>query len=73
MLIYDSLIASKLAYCNILWGSTYASSLSPLFNVQKRSLKICLQLPKLTSTDLLFEKANRLVSVRLVIDSVRNE
>ena len=30
MLIYDSLIASKLAYCNILWGSTYASSLSPL-------------------------------------------
>jgi len=42
MLLYDSLILSQLTYCNIIWASTYKTSLSKTFILQKRALKLCM-------------------------------
>ena len=45
LLIYDSLISSQLYYCNILWASTYKSSLAKIISLQKRALRACLGKP----------------------------
>jgi len=60
LLIYDALIYSHLSYCNLLWASTYKSSLDKLFILQKRALKNCLNLPKRTETNIVFELADKL-------------
>ena len=60
MKIYDALIASHLSYCNVVWGNTYRATLDPVYILQKRALKICLHLPKLTNDKVLFKKSNKL-------------
>ena len=41
MLLYDSLISSHIMYCNIVWASTYKSSLEKLYLLQNSALKLC--------------------------------
>lgn len=41
LLIYDSLIYSKIHYCNIVWASNYKTNLSKIFSLQKKALKLC--------------------------------
>ena len=60
MLIYESLIAVHFCYCNIVWGAACTSFLEPLYILQKRALKIVLHLPRLTHSDDIFLKANKL-------------
>jgi len=60
LLIYDALILSQLNYCNLVWGSTYKTSLNNLFILQKRALKICLRLDRKTATNLVFQEARKL-------------
>ena len=40
-LIYDALIHSRLAYCSIVWASTYRSNLQKIYSLQRRFLKMC--------------------------------
>jgi len=40
MLLYDTLI-SYIYYCNILWASNYKTTLSKIYSLQKRALKLC--------------------------------
>ena len=60
MHIYDALIFSHLNYCNLLWGNASKTMLNPLYILQKRALKICYKLPKLTRTDVLFQSVKKL-------------
>ena len=40
--LYNTLILPYLSYCNVVWGSTYAARLQPLFILQKRAIRhIC--------------------------------
>ena len=39
--LYDALILSRLTYCNLIWASTHKTSLTKLFILQKRALRIC--------------------------------
>ena len=39
--LFDTLIYPHLIYCNILWGNTYKTSLSNIYRLQKRALKLC--------------------------------
>jgi len=41
MLLYDTLIVSHINYCNILWASNYKTTLSKIYSLQKRALKLC--------------------------------
>ena len=41
MLLYDSLILSQLTYCNMIWASTYKTTLLKTYSLQKRALKLC--------------------------------
>ena len=34
--LYDTLIASHLLYCNLVWGSTFKSYLDPIIKLQKK-------------------------------------
>ena len=38
--LYDSLIHSRLSYCNIIWGNTYSSYLNRLHLLQKKAVRI---------------------------------
>ena len=40
LLIYDALIQSHLSYCNIVWGSTYVTSLVNICSLQKRAQRL---------------------------------
>jgi len=40
MILYYSLLYPYLAYCNIVWASTYSTSLKPLLLLQKRFVRI---------------------------------
>ena len=60
MHIYDALIFSHLNYCNLVWGNASKAMLNPLYILQKRALKICHKLPKLTRTDVLFQSVRKL-------------
>ena len=40
--LYNTLILPYFTYCNVIWGSTYASRIKPLFILQKRAIRyIC--------------------------------
>ena len=40
--LYNTLILPYLTYCNVVWGSAYASKIQPLFMLQKRAIRnIC--------------------------------
>jgi hypothetical protein len=41
LLLYDTLVLTHLNYCNIVWATTYKSSLLKVASLQKRALKIC--------------------------------
>jgi len=41
MLLYDTLVLSQLTYCNVVWASTYKTSLSKLYILQKKALRLC--------------------------------
>ena len=56
LLLYDALIGWHLCYCNIVWGYGYVSA----YILQKRTLRLCLQLPKLTSSNKVFKKSSKL-------------
>ena len=47
-----------LCYCIEIWGSTYNTHLTSLYNIQKRALKIIFSLPIRTNTDFLFKKSH---------------
>ena len=42
LLLYDSMFASNLNYCNLIWATTYDSLLARILNLQKRLLKFCI-------------------------------
>jgi hypothetical protein len=65
LLIYNALIGSHLSYCNIVWGSTYHTSLNSLFILQKKAIKIGLKLPKLTHDADVFKSTNILTVYQL--------
>ena len=52
--LYYSFMYPYLCYCIEVWGSTYNTHLTSLYNIQKRALKIILSLPLRTNTDFLF-------------------
>ena len=56
--LYYSFMYPYLCYCNEVWGSTYNTHLTALYNIQKRALKIIFSLPKRTNTDFLFKKSH---------------
>ena len=41
LLLYNSLILSKLSYCNIIWGTTSKRNLDKMLLLQKRAIRIC--------------------------------
>ena len=55
--LYKTLILPYLNYCNIIWASTYKTSIKPLLIKQKRALKIALNLHHLTSSRVVFDMA----------------
>jgi len=57
LLMYKTFIQPHLMYCNIVWCSTYVTNLKPLVTIQKRALKMTLNLPRDTSTIRVFEEA----------------
>jgi len=42
MLIYDLIVYPVIAYCNIIWGLTYQSSLAKLYSLRNKFLKLCI-------------------------------
>ena len=57
--LYDALILSRLTYCNVIWASTHKTSLTKLFILQKRALRICYRLNKSTGNNM-FKQLNKL-------------
>lgn len=55
--LYKTFIQPHLMYCNVVWCSSYATVFKPLEVVQKRALKIALNMPKTTPSDYLFKAA----------------
>ena len=41
ILLYNSLILSKLSYCNIVWGTSCKRNLNSILLLQKRAIRIC--------------------------------
>jgi len=66
--LYKTFIQPHLIYCNIVWCAAYVTVLKPLEIIQKRALKIALNVPRLTPTDVLFKLANvqRLASINKI-------
>ena len=57
MNLYKTFVVPYLNYCNIIWASTYKTSLNTLLIKQKRALKIVLNLPFLTPSAYVFNIA----------------
>ena len=55
--LYKTFVQPHLIYCNIVWGCTYKSVLQPLIIAQKRALKMALNLPRETASDVVFSQA----------------
>ena len=55
--LYKIFILPYLNYCNIIWATTYKTSIKPLLVKQKRALKIALNLHYLTPSKTVFETA----------------
>jgi hypothetical protein len=60
LLLYDALIESHPYYCNVVWGYVCVSAYNTIYILQKRALRLCLQLPKLTSSNTVFEVSSKL-------------
>jgi hypothetical protein len=58
--IYNAVAKSHLTYCNLVWGRAFKSYLQLTFNMQKKLLKCCLQLPMRTPTTILFSSPKTL-------------
>ena len=56
--LYYSLFHSHLMYCILTWGSTFPSHLEAINVLQHKILKVYLELPKRTPTNIVFQKAN---------------
>ena len=56
--LYYSFMYPYFCYCIEVWGSTYNTHLTSLYNIQKRALKIIFSLPIRTNTDFLFKKSH---------------
>ena len=52
-------MASHLIYCNIIWCNTYRAHTDPISKLQKRALRVCLNIKGVTSNDP-FTSTNRL-------------
>ena len=61
MLLSDTLILPHLSYCNIIWASTYKTSIQKITVLQKRSLRICYKtnIP-LTNSTCIFHTCSKL-------------
>ncbi len=55
--LYKTFIQPHLLYCNIVWCGAFATVLKPLEIMQKRALKMALNLPRETPSDFLFNQA----------------
>ena len=57
MKLYKTFIQPQLMYCNMVWCAAFQTVLRPLEVVQKKALKMALNKPKDTSTELVFQLA----------------
>ena len=58
LLLYDTLVHSHLVYCNIVWATTYKTSLITIASLQKRALKICCRTDKQVGCSI-YKQSNR--------------
>ena len=56
LLLYYSLIYPYMIYCNLVWGSTFASHLDSMFILQKKAIRIVTGADYLAHTEPLFAK-----------------
>ena len=56
--LYNSLFLPYINYCNLIWASTYASYLEPLYLLQKKAIRIITFSPPRTRSKPLFSKLN---------------
>ena len=56
--LYNSLFQPYINYCNLVWASTYASYLEPLYLLQKKAIRIITFSPPRTRSNPLFSKLN---------------
>ena len=70
--LYKCFVLPHINYCNIVWGSTYQTSLSKLFTLQKKAIKIVLKVPLKTSTESIFNqsKFNTLAGINKIQTSI---
>ena len=54
--LYDSLIHSKLSYCNIIWGNAFPSYLNRLYVLQKKAIRIITNSSYCAHSKILFSK-----------------
>ena len=54
--LYNTMIYPYLLYCNLAWGNTYKSSIDPLLKLQKRAVRIIMNLRRRESTTVFFGK-----------------
>ena len=57
LLLYKTFIQPHLMYCNIVWCAANRTNLKPLVTIQRRALKMALNLPRDTSSVQLFDEA----------------
>lgn len=58
--LYNTLILPYLTYCNVIWGSTHASRIQPLYLLQKRAIRYICNADYLQHTAPLFTTLNAL-------------
>ena len=56
--LYNSLFLPYINHCNLIWASTYASYLEPLYLLQKKAIRIITFSPPRTRSKPLFSKLN---------------
>ena len=56
--LYNSLFLPYINYCSLIWASTYASYLKPLYVLQKKAVRVITFSPPRTSSKPLFSKHN---------------
>ena len=56
--LYNSLFLPYINYCNLIWASTYASYLEPLYILQKKAIRIITFSPPRTCSKPLFSELN---------------
>ena len=60
LLLYKTLVLPYLNYCNIIWGAALSSVLTTLKILQKKALKVVLQLPQRSSSEYVFSLSKSL-------------